>query len=61
MSLSWAHFGHNPWFPTGHLKRRTLLWLVLIRITVDFISPSMPGSFVFDAAKVVESVAYQSC
>jgi hypothetical protein len=34
---------------------------VLIRITVDFISPSMPGSFVFDAAKVVESVAYQSC
>ena len=36
--------------------RRGFVWVVLIYVTLDLASPHIPGAFVFDAAKSVETV-----
>jgi hypothetical protein len=42
--------------------RRVLISVVLIYVTLDFVSPHIAGAFVFNAAESVESViARQDC
>ena len=36
--------------------RRGLVWVVLLYVTLDLASPHIPGAFVFDAAKSVETI-----